>query len=86
MQPVRNLARRPHGHVDFFEERERGEHVDEAEAVLTAGGLGERCGQHHHHRCDLFEEDPAQVAPERIHRSKTLAALVRMADEPNLAA
>ena len=59
--------------VDFFEERKRGEHVHEAEAALAAGGLGERGGQHHHHRGDLLEEEPPQVAPERIHRAKTLA-------------
>jgi hypothetical protein len=62
--------------IDFFEERERGEHVDKAEAALAAGGLGERGGQHHHHRGDLLEEEPPQVAPERIHRSKPLAELV----------
>lgn len=59
--------------VDFFEEGERGEHVDEAEAAPAARGLGERGGQHHHHRGDVLEEEPPQVAPERIHRAKTLA-------------
>jgi hypothetical protein len=70
--------------VDFFEERERGEHVDEAEAALSAGSLGERCCQHHHHRGDLLEEESPQVAPERIHQAKTLAGLIRAWDEPNL--
>lgn len=67
--------------VDFFEERERGEHVDEAEAALTAGGLGERGGQHHHNRGDLLQEEPTQVAPERIHRTKTLAELPELVRE-----
>lgn len=73
MEPVRLVTRCANGDVDFFEEGERGEHVDEAEATLAARGFGERGGQHHHHRGDVLEEDPPQVAPERIHGAKTLA-------------
>lgn len=86
MQPVRLVTRCAHGHVDFLEEGERGEHVDEAEPAPAARGLGERGGQHHHHRGDVLEEEPPQVAPERIHRAKTLADRaepVRAAGEAN---
>lgn len=89
LQPVRLVTRCTHGHVDFFEEREWGEHVHEAEAAPAARGLGERGGQHHHHRGDILEEEPPQVAPERIHRAKTLAdraELVRVAGQANCVA